>query len=471
MKRKVLSIAVATALATIAAGFGTAFAARPPGVGGGGGGDEGGGEVETAGNNLSYPAMQFGLGSSVPYSWAVGDGEFGKNYSYGCVGEEKVVVGSATYTYPNISCVSGWKEDGTAIAFLTKEQCTTDSDSSIPHPCLNQKVDRIYWQKTDGNVWSAQNAAVSSPVIIRWVDWGDSIESVTWGTSSILRVETQGYADLKQDPRTTEEFTVCGDGETATQCQTGLQQWHSQGQGTTEQWGIRTTETEEGSIGVPYLYGSPYAIVNAGTAELYLSKMESGSSACPTAYADRQFTGSGWTGACNLPVVPYTVELSVGGKFVHGYNWRMRDLPEAMPVSTYCPDVMAPATWNKAGWWRLTFVPNGGTAKMRFADSVAIVPPVTPSSAPAVVTTAAVTAEEGETDTGPLYQPVVSPYGSANLTYIDICIAAKTGGGGGGKGGGGGGGGPPTGGGGGGGPPTGGGGGGGPPTGGGGPRR
>jgi hypothetical protein len=203
--------------------------------------------------------------------------------------------------------------------------------------------------------------------------------------------------------------------------------------------------------------------VNAGTASLYLSKMESGSSTCPTEYAGRTFetsgwTGGGWTGACNLPAVPYTVELSVTGKYVHGYNWRMRDLPTAMPAATYCPDMASTPTWAKAGWWRLTFVPNGGIAKMQFGDPATIGPPVTPSSAPATLAaTSAVTAEE-EGDTGPLYQPVVVPYeygnpNALNLTYIDICISSKTGGGGGGGGkGGGGGGGPPTGGGGGGGP-------------------
>jgi len=461
MKRKLLSITITALLAALAGYSANVIAAKgspgpPPGVGGGGGEGE-----ETTGNNLAYPAMLFSSdGAAIkPYAFAAVEGTFKTNYSYGCAKPQ--IVG--TFEYPNTSCVTGWKEDGTAIDFLNAAACVAENA-----PCADLQVDRIYWQKVSGNVWNAESAALNSPATVRFVDWGDSIESVTWGTSSILRVETQGYADLSQDRRD-DPFTVC---DTAgTQCQAGLQMWHSQGHGTNEQWGARVTEVAA-SKGSPYVYGSPYAIVNAGTASLYLSKMSQEGAACPTEYAgltftDRPWTGVGWEGACNLAAVPYTVELSVTGKYVHGYNWRMRDLPEAMPVSTYCPDVMAPATWNKAGWWRLTFVPNGGTAKMRFADSVAIVPPVTPSSAPAVVTTAAVTAEEGETDTGPLYKPVVSPYGSANLTYIDICIAAKTGGGGGGggKGGGGkggGGGGPPTGGGGGGGggPPTGGGGGG-----------
>jgi uncharacterized membrane protein YgcG len=447
MKRKLLSITITALLAAMAGYSANVIAAKgspgpPPGVGGGGGEGE-----ETTGNNLAYPAMLFSSdgATSKPYAFTAAEGTFKTNYSYGCAKPEKV----GSFEYPNTSCVTGWKEDGTAIDFLDAAACVADNA-----PCAGLTVDRIYWQKVSGNVWNAQSAALGGSATVRFVDWGDSIESVTWGTSSILRVETQGYADLSVDPRDQPielKDQNLDDGIPALMA--GVQMWHSQGHGITEQWGARVTEAG-GAKGSPYVYGSPYAIVNAGTASLYLSKMESGSSTCPTEYAGRKFetsgwTGSGWTGACNLPVVPYTVELSVTGKYVHGYNWRMRELPTLMQSTAFCSDMTG--EWNKAGWWRLTFVPNGGIAKMRFGNPNTIGPPVTPSSEPA---TLAVTAEE-EGDTGPLYQPVVVPYeegnpNALNLTYIDICISSKTGGGGGGGGkGGGGGGGPPTGGGGG----------------------
>ena len=92
---------------------------------------------------------------------------------------------------------------------------------------------------------------------------------------------------------------------------------------------------------------------------------------CPKTYAgpyftDRGWTGSGWTGACNLPRVDYTYELSVTGKYVHGYNWRVRDLPSPLVEGTNCVTANTGdegSSWSKTGWWRLTFVPNGGSAK------------------------------------------------------------------------------------------------------------
>lgn len=423
MKRKLLAVAITTSLAGIAAYGPTARGEEP------------------TGNHLSYPAMLLNGVGSTSFSFSgVGEGTLGANYSYGCAKEEKVTVSGTTYTYPNTSCVSGWKEDGSAVAFLTAEQCTVaDSDPTTPHPCQGLPVDRIYWQKIAGNVWTAQSTAMTPPVTVRWVDWGDSIESKTWSATSILRVETQGYADLIQDPRTeipdTNEPDVDPPGT-----QVGLQMWHSQGHGINEEWGVRTTETAGGSIGAPYVYASPYAIVNAGPADLYLSKMETGAPpTCPKTYMGPYFTdrewiaGQGWSGACNLPRVDYTVELSVTGKYVHGYNWRVRDLPTALLAGTYCPDMTG--SWNKTGWWRLTFVPNGGDTKMQFGNPVTIGPPVTPSSTPAVEVRAAAAGGEEETD-GSLYRPVVSPYGTTegnlNLTWIDLCISSKTGGGGGG---------------------------------------
>jgi hypothetical protein len=455
MKRKLLSITITALLAAMAGYSANVIAAKgspgpPPGVGGGGGEGE-----ETTGNNLAYPAMLFSSdgATSKPYAFTAAEGTFKTNYSYGCAKPEKV----GSFEYPNTSCVTGWKEDGTAIDFLDAAACVADNA-----PCAGLTVDRIYWQKVSGNVWNAQSAALGGSATVRFVDWGDSIESVTWGTSSILRVETQGYADLSVDPRDQPielKDQNLDDGIPALMA--GVQMWHSQGHGITEQWGARVTEAG-GAKGSPYVYGSPYAIVNAGTASLYLSKMESGSSTCPTEYAGRTFetsgwTGGGWTGACNLPAVPYTVELSVTGKYVHGYNWRVRDLPPVLAANLYCPDA-ASMSWAKSGWWRLTFVPNGGTTKMQFVDGVVLtkpdLPPAQPTSLAAAVT------EEEETETT-LYTPVADT--TNNLTYIDICIGPKTTGGGGGGGGGK----PGGGGGGGGGSPGGGGGGGG----GGGPRR
>jgi hypothetical protein len=57
MKRRLLTMAVTTVLATALAGFGGAFAAKPAGVGGGKPGGGGGGGETTLGNNLSVPTV------------------------------------------------------------------------------------------------------------------------------------------------------------------------------------------------------------------------------------------------------------------------------------------------------------------------------------------------------------------------------------------------------------------------------
>jgi uncharacterized membrane protein YgcG len=147
------------------------------------------------------------------------------------------------------------------------------------------------------------------------------------------------------------------------------------------------------------------------------------------------WTGSGWEGACTWRDAPYSVELSVGGKYVYGYNWPMKN------VNT---ESTCGAGWDKTGWWRLTFyAPNG---EVVFDDPNAPVnaPPAVPAEVRelprAEFNTAIAVPDEGESEA--LYVPVVDSIN--NLSYIDLCIIAKDGGGagGGGSGGGGGGGGP-----------------------------
>jgi hypothetical protein len=350
MKRKLLSITITALLAAMAGYSANVVAAKgtpgPP---------NGGGEDPTAVNHLSYPALKMNGESLATYFFNVGAasaGSLGTTYSYGCDKVEVVDVSGTKFTYPNTSCVSGWKEDGSAVAFLTPDECTLDDNNPLtPHPCLGHTVDRIYWQKIDGNTWSADaavpnNAAGSAPVVVRYLDWGDSIESVTWKDTSVLRVETQVYADLSQDSRAS---------DVPSGTQRGLQMWHSQGHGINEQWGVRASVGTENVT--PWVYAAPVAIVNAGTASLYLSKLfpqtDTQMGGCPVAGGDIPpdypddypwtttfgWTGSGWTSTskdpCDLPVVPYTVELSVTGKFVHGYNWRMRDMDAALAKA--CP--------------------------------------------------------------------------------------------------------------------------------------
>ncbi len=399
---------------------------------------------ETAGNRLSYPAILVNATSSITPFFTVAEGELGKTYSYAC---DKIEM-LDQWEYPNTSCVDNLTNP---TVYYTEEQC-----KALDAKCAGLPVSRVYWQKQELNNWSAQATAVPGgttptilPVKVRRVDWGDSIEVVNWNETSVLRVETQPFVDLNLDPLA--EISQLP--PLVTQTQLGFQMWHVSGQGITEQWGVRVQDGV--TMGLPYLYQSAYAIVNGGTAQLYLSKLfreaaDDSELACPNPegdagavypadypFDDRTWTqGVGWSNSCNLPIVAYTLEQSVSGKFVHGYNWRMRELSNPLPPAT-CVD----NSWQKTGWWRLTFVPNGGNTKMAFQDGAAISAPDLPAAAPTDLT-ALLAAEEEEETEGTLYTPVVDSLlkadGSAgnNLTYIDICIVKKArGGGGGGQGG------------------------------------
>jgi len=373
---------------------------------------------ETAVNRLSYPAILIPGISITPY-FMVAEGLLGESYSYGCDTPQVINIDGTDFSYPNTTCAS-LNPEGQATEWLTAEECT---DTGAP--CEGKTVDRIYWQKQADNSWSAQATGLANdlPLTIHYVDWGDSIEVVTWNENSVLRVETQIFGEPLLDGRADIPAT-----------QLGFQMWHAAGQGITEQWGVRTSEVD-GLQGPPYVYQTPSAIVNAGTAQLYLSKLyrenDIDMGGCPAAGGDtppaypasypftRVWLDNGWDNSCNLPVVPFTLETNVSGKYVHGYNWRMRELTNPLPLA-YCGDT----SWQKSGWWRLTFVPNGLAEKVIFAESTAITPPILPQAEPADVT---LLEEEDDTE-GTLYSPVVNT--TDNLTYIDICIKSKEKGGG-----------------------------------------
>ncbi|MBU0943476.1 MAG: hypothetical protein KKE53_03390, partial [Proteobacteria bacterium] len=384
----------------------------------GGGAIEAMGE-EGAGNNLSYPAVLID-GPSIDPHFTIQGEVLGETYSYGCEGSEMYDV----FTYPNTSCVD---DLATPTIYYTAAECTAPGGK-----CEGKSVTRMYWQKEEDNTWSSQVTGVpttgSAPVNVRYVDWGDSIEVVNWNDYSVLRVETQPFIDLGQDA-----LIELPPG--TPQTQTGFQMWHVSGQGITEQWGARVEE-DAGVRGLPYVYQSPNAIINAGTADLYLTKLfpvddddpdykcpKMGGDQPPAYPADYPFdpawiAGEGWSGSCNLPVVPYTLEQNVSGKFVHGYNWRMRDLPDHL-------DTCVDQAWHKTGWWRLTYVPNGDNSKMLFTDNTVTGPPVIPPAIPTALSTFLSLSEESDEDDdeASLYTPVVDV--ANNLTYIDICIVEK----------------------------------------------
>jgi hypothetical protein len=393
-----------------------------------------GGEVS---NNLSLPAVLTGSLQSVAHFWTPpAEPVLGEHYSYGC----GVPESDGQFEYPNTSCVDDLSEP---TEYYAAEACT-----AVDAKCEGYDVSRIYWQKVDANEWSADEDGTGAPAEVAYVDWGDALEAVSWTEKSQVRVETQPYSTTIPgfDPTVTScyDASLAAGGDPAVDCKVGFQMWHVSGQGITEHWGVRATD----EASVSYNYDSPFQIIHTSDAILNIAKMVPGDAVCPN-------PGEGETGDPPPPVgawdpvaqewggtqvwrnAPYTVELSVGGKYVYGFNWRVRDV------------VMADG-WLKTGYWRLTFYTTGDDPPVVFSDAAAPVhaPPASPAeervlprvlfnSSPATGFLMIAASEDSDSDA--LYTPVVDV--ANNLTYLDICIVEKQqGGGGGGKGGGGGGG-------------------------------
>jgi hypothetical protein len=438
------------------------------------------------GNNLSLPSIQTESALSTAARWNVPtDGAvLGVHYSYGC----DVPEGNEQFKYPNTSCVDSL--DAPTI-YYTAEEC-----ADVGMPCAGYPVSRIYWQKVEVNEWWADdegNNVWSVPVAAKFVDWGDALEANSWNERSVIRVETQPYSStLTDNPETNDVYEASllvvdeatGQMETCALaaadrgpgpdlgCKTGFQMWHVSGQGITEHWGVRATDADDA---VSFNYDSPFQIIKTTDARLNLTKMAPGSANCsmpggnpgddpPTvgnwSYDIESKTGF-WESTCTYYDQPYSVETSVGGKYVYGFNWRMKNVE----LESMCPG------YEKTGFWRLTFyAPEDITFDVdedilnlvnEDGTPVYIVnkaPPAPASEArvlveeaPVFITSARLdviaSAESDEEDPDAddrLYRPVID--NDNNLTYLDICIVSKTKGGGGGGGGPAGGGGKPSGG-------------------------
>jgi hypothetical protein len=365
---------------------------NPP-PGGGGGGNKP--PVETT-NNLSYPAVGDAVVTANETA-TVPVGVLGETYSYACAVPETI----GTTTFPNTSCVS---DDGSVFH-------DADTCAAAGGKCDGQAVERIYWQKVATNRWAAGTLNGSS-FEAAYLDWGDNLESTSWTSSSVIRVETSPFVDTSPDTRV------------------AFHMWHVYGQGTNELWGVHADAGP--ALPLLYEYDSPYAVINTVGAYLNLSKLEDGARACqPLNEPDFDVSWDPvtytWTGAAyTLYNALHKPELAVSGKYVYGYNWNLKT-------------AVVPPEVNKAGWWRLTFYTRN--SEVIFTETTQLVPPDLgaldpPDPRPQVQTQLrldgrlAVT-EEG--DTGPLFTPVIDA--TNNLTYIDICLSAGKGGGGG-KGGG-----------------------------------
>jgi hypothetical protein len=346
-------------------------------------------------NNLSYPAVEVAnptAPATAFFTVATSPDLLGKSFSYGCPDPAY----PATAEFPNFSCVN---EAGNV--FYTPEQCTLAGMPCYGYAAAD--LDRIYWQKQAANKWSADSIASGLGVDVTHVDWGDNLETQTWWTTAAIRVETTTFGAGRADPK-----------------QRGLQMWHVSGKGQTELWGVRARASDS----APYVYAADYAILHTLAARLNIAKM-SGPGLCPGAAGalpppaagswTYSPTGGSWSNALlNLYDVSFTPELNIGGRYVHGFNWQLRN-------------DLVPADPGKSGWWRLTFYSNVASTQpaVLFSGNTLT---VAPDSVPAMPTLLELTAAAAaEADTGPLYKPVV--HAGFNLTYLDICISEAKGGG------------------------------------------
>jgi len=403
MRRTSIRKAVAWALAGSIAAFGTVIGA-PGGNGGGGGGGGGSGgkpDVELQ-NNLSYPIMELNSAGATASDaiTAVQAGEFGVNFSYGCVETDPAAE------YPNRTCAS---ESGD---FYDK------ADTACTSICEGQPIQRMYWQKVNGQSWKSQQIGGTPDTpnaLAAYVDWGDALESRTSAETSVIRVETMPFYD------------------SVTPALKGFDMWHVFGLGKTEMWGARVTD--EPSDLQHYTYATQYAIVHTSQARLNLAKLNVTAESCPSFASefgaspydgvfgaeDPMESAPVWDGSTrtwNQAVytndMPFSAELNIQGKYVYGYNWQLK----TMPVTGA----------EKAGWWRVTFY----APDVHFDGLTGVGAPVVPESAPdsefPLIVPTVLAEDDSDTDTDfRLYKAVVSP--AYDLTFIDVCISTKKGGG------------------------------------------
>lgn len=362
----------------------------PPGKGGGSG--------ETTANNLSFPASFTGALPTLPgtagsYTLGSTAASPGVSWSYGCNKPETI----GQTTYPNTSCVN--PTTGVYLSFVECQAICGYQSDNTPVP-----VERIYWQKQPANIWQAQSQGPTAGArAAAFVNWGDNLETGQWTVNSVVRVETTPFHNLST-PATL----------------LGFQMWHVYGQGTNELWGVRATAPENGTATTiaPYVYNSPYTIIHTSSARLNLALLGNlpagGNCGNPPPVSpfktltEWQSSPAGWKDAVYTLDLAYTPELNIGGKFVYGYNWNLRNM--VLPVGL-----------SAVGWWRLTFYTTDGS--VNFPNVVPLTEPdysynYVPSP------TSAIAPRE---DTGPKYFGTVDT--ANNLTYIDICLNASSGGG------------------------------------------
>ncbi len=170
----------------------------------------------------------------------------------------------------------------------------------------------LFYQQDADNIWQAGTLLPDEIIDVDYVDWGDNLEAKAWYESQVVRVEIVLYQDLDVAMRTYE-------------------MQHIEGEGQDEMWGTTGNHST-----------SNEATIYSHCARLVIQKI---------AAVGQELTWDGeqWNGAsdpCLNSAVwdagdgpeYFSAEVNVSGKLIYGYNWKVRELP------------------NAAGVYRITFV-------------------------------------------------------------------------------------------------------------------
>lgn len=225
----------------------------------------------------------------------------------------------------------------------------------------------IYFTQKSQNVWRAEWLDGSGGLQDVSLDWGDNIESHTWNSHSMIRIETVLYS-----------ATVAP--------LTGFNMVYLSGQGPTELQGADGTT----ALFTPTVF--------AVTPRLTIQRLDDTTrEPIPGAIA---FDGTVGAKLGEDGPGGYGAEVNVGGKVIYGYNFIIRDLTLPLPEGVH-----------KYGWWRITF---------------SLEPSVTVNGVPVGRNVRITGLQTGDHAT---YTPVLDASGLSS--WIDIWVAQGGGGGGG----------------------------------------
>lgn len=380
-------------------------AAQGPGGGSGGGGPA----TEDYGNNLSFPVIWAeGVTKALRGTPETTDlrGEYW--YQWGTTGVDPNISPASCPADPDEKNVDinpgGLNYCDDKIPFQVSQVAGV-----VPEASTSLPLAKAYLQKDPDNTWQAGSADWSNQgmVAVNGIDWGDSLESVNWYTSSQVRIEVVLFKNLTT-PMTEYEMR------------------HTSGWGIDEAHGLATTPVLPASGQEVLLGPGTQATVYSPCARLTMQKL-----LAPRATVADSLTWDAnlhaWTGAglinpaiLNQAVYEagdgpgyYNAEINVKGRIIYGYTWNVRQLNDLTGGTA-------------AGDYRLTFSLDATCPTLSrnttFAGAAILIPLEEELVAAAEVIETSSTDEGGAT---------AQLDAANNLTYIDVRIIERTGGGGG----------------------------------------